>query len=240
MRSEHRTLPGTLQYLIQEIEDCNEVDSSKLIDFIHSAKLQKEEFEPFSDFSHQQGFSYARTRLYEGASFNIYLMSWAPGDFTAIHSHGQTDWGAVLFFSDVNHRLYKVQEKNIQLIDKTGVKAGTIAPVNGNLVHAMGNLSENPAMSLHIYGSEKGISNANDGSLVYELEKMQIRRTHGEAYINIAEENCLETLKGLTTNKETLVDYLNIVLPYYKKNGFSEMCNKIVSILSDPESHFLH
>jgi predicted metal-dependent enzyme (double-stranded beta helix superfamily) len=239
MRSEHTTLPETLQFLIQEIEGCSGMNSGKLIDFIHSAKLLKEEFEPFSDFSHDPGLSYARTRLYEGRNFNIYLMSWAPGDFTAIHSHGMTDWGAVVFFSGASHRLYEVKDTHILLKDASPVPAGLVAPVNGKLVHAMGNLSEVPAMSLHIYGSDQSISNANDGSLVYELEKKLIRRTHGEAYINLAGENCLQTIEGLTTDEVTLLDYLDIVRPYYLKNELIEMCEKIDQVKRFPNNYLL-
>ncbi len=226
-----------MQFLIQEIEVCKEMNSGKLIDVIHSARLSKEEFEPFSDFSHDPGLSYARTRLYEGRNFNIYLMSWAPGDFTAIHSHGLTDWGAVVFFSGVSHRLYEVTETHITLKDASSVPEGLVAPVNGNLVHAMGNLSELPAMSLHIYGSDQSISNANDGSLVYELEKKLIRRTHGEAYINLATNNCLQTIEGLATDEATLLDYLDIVQPFYRKNNLFDMSEKIDQIRKAPVTY---
>jgi hypothetical protein len=103
----------------------------------------------------------------------------------------------------------------------------------------MGNLTDTPFITLHIYGSKKDVGNANDFSLVYEIEKRQIRTTNGAAYINIGDEYCKKTNRGLLTNVETLVDYLQLILPYYKKNNLSAAIRKIENYIKDPESYFV-
>jgi cysteine dioxygenase len=239
MRTEtHPPLTSKFDKLVTLIEERNQIDSETLIQLLKEIKFESSDMEPYQDFNHDPSLSYARKRIYEGDSFVIYLMSWSKGDFTAIHSHGSTDWGAVYFLSDIRHRLYEVHDKHIKLVDKSIVPKDTIVPVKGDLVHAMGNQTGLPSMSLHIYGSNRLQSNANDGSLVYEIEKKLIRTTHGEAYLNMKEENCLATETGLSADVETMTDYLTIILPYYRKNGLVKISTYIESILDNPALYY--
>jgi hypothetical protein len=162
-------------------------------------------------------------------------MSWVPGDFTAIHSHGSSEWGAVYFLGEVNHRLYRADKNKIELVQKGIVPEGFIAPVVGSLVHAMGNLATKPVMSLHIYGLNRPKSNANDDSLVYELEKKQIRTTDGSAFLNISEELCKKTEKGIITNTETVTDYFEIIRSFYQRNKLDNITSYIDKILRNPD-----
>jgi predicted metal-dependent enzyme (double-stranded beta helix superfamily) len=221
------------------LESAHRIDNSFLVALLKEANLNAENFHIYQNYKHDAALSYGRTVAYEGRNFIIYVMSWAPGDFTAIHSHGYSDWGSVVFFSDTNHNLYHADGHKISLAEKSIIPKGSIVPVNGNLVHAMGNLTDRPFITLHIYGSHQALSNANDFSLVYEIEKKQIRTTNGSAYINISEENCKKTDHGLVTNVETLVDYLQIILPYYKRNKLNSAIKKIEDYLIDPESYFI-
>jgi len=224
--------------IIQHIENCKNIDNDWLVSMLRGMNLKAEVLQDYQNFDHNQALSYGRTIIYQGNSFTIYIMSWSPGDFTAIHSHGVSDWGSVVFFSDTNHRLYDAHGLTIQLVKKGIIPAGTVAPVTGNLVHAMGNQTDKPFITLHIYGSNQQISNANDSSLVYEIEKKQIRTTTGAAYINITDDLCKNTERGLLTNVETLVDYLQIVLPYYKKNHLESAIKKVEGYINDPQSYF--
>ncbi|MCX6231569.1 MAG: cysteine dioxygenase family protein [Bacteroidetes bacterium] len=231
-------LSPSLQRLLEGIENNNITDSNRLVSLMKALKLNADDFNAYTFFDHSITESYGRKKIYEGENFVIFLMSWAVGDFTAIHSHGNTDWGGVYFCDDINHRLYQVENNNIELKDSSIIPAGTIVAVNGSLVHAMGNLSNKPLKSLHIYGSNQKISNANDFSRVYELEKNQIRTTDGAAYININENKCKETEVGLYTTKDTILDYFSIILPFYKKNKLNDMADYIEAVMKNPDLYF--
>jgi hypothetical protein len=224
-----------IERIVTQIEENSSMDSNRLLQIVKNSRISAADLESYQDFRHDPVLSYGRTKIYEGRNFSIYLMSWSGGDFTAVHNHGFTDWGAVYFFSDIKHRLYKVEGKHITLQDKSVVPSGTLVPVNGSLVHAMGNQTGLPSMSLHIYGSNHNISIANDASKVYELEKKLIRTTHGEAYLNLNEHNFTSSVEGLTTDADTLTDYLEIILPYYKKNGQTGVTQYIDTILRNPD-----
>jgi cysteine dioxygenase len=229
---------SAIENIAELIESSQRVDNMFLMSLLKRANLKDEDFSYYQNYRHDPSLSYGRSVIREGKNFIIYMMSWAPGDFTAIHSHGYSEWGGVVFFSNANHRLYQADGKKITLVEKSIIPKGSIVPVQGGFVHAMGNLSDDPFMTLHIYGSGRAGSNANDFSEVYEIEKKRIRTTNGAAYINISDEHCKKTEIGLVTDIDTLVDYLQIVLPYYKKNGISSCVEKIEGYLADPESYF--
>jgi len=158
--------------------------SHALVEMIHSLHFKPDEFYSLSDFHHPVDKSYGRNKLYSGQNFGIFLMSWAKGDFTAIHNHGQTDWGAVVLLGDVHHRLYDIRNQKLVLTGKNVIPSGTVAPVQGDLIHAMGNFDDKPSMTLHIYGSNNHLEIPGISSRIFELEKNRIRTTNGEAYIN--------------------------------------------------------
>jgi cysteine dioxygenase len=230
---------STAENIADLIESSHRIDNTFLVALLREAKLKAEDFRKYYTFKHDVAQSYGRSVVYEGRNFIIYVMSWAPGDFTAIHSHGHSDWGSVVFFSDTNHRLYHAKGLKIELVEKSIIPKGSVVPVTGDFVHAMGNLTDTQFMTLHIYGSDKSVSNANDFSKIYEIEKKQIRTTNGAAYINISDEYCKKTDQGLLTNVETLVDYMQIILPYYKKNKLTSAIKKIEDYITDPESYFI-
>jgi predicted metal-dependent enzyme (double-stranded beta helix superfamily) len=235
MKTTSTELPKSLKKIIAGIENEKNIDCSRLLELIKQNIPENADYLPFNKFEHPVCDSYGRNNIYEGKNFSIYIMSWAPGDFTAIHSHGLSDWGAVYFFSDINHRLYTASGNKVELAQKGIVPAGTIVPVSGDLVHAMGNLGKSPVITLHIYGLNQQKSNANDNSFVYEMEKKQIRTTDGSAYINIREELCKRTDKGIVSNAETVKDYFEIISSYYRKNKLTPMVNYIQKVLLSPE-----
>ena len=230
-------LPEKMNVLISEMEKCQTYANDDLIHILQTFQFKAEDFWNLADFGHSPQYSYGRTKIYQGRNFSIFLMSWAENDFTAIHNHGQCDWGAVCFLGEVHHRLYQYENESIVLTDKCIIPAGTLVPVQGNLVHAMGNLSDRPSLSLHIYGSNNPIMQQDTTTRIFELEKKRIRFTSGEAFLD-GLESYDEPSTDLSTNEETLLDYLRIVLHFYEKSSNSVVTQYIKSVIQDPALYF--
>ena len=229
--------PGKLRTLVENIEEQGHLTSEFLLQLIPSLNLLAEDFSELADFNHLKHYSYGRTKLYKGTNFVIFLMSWAKNDFTAIHNHGQADCGAVYFLGEVNHRSYQVENNHLLLTGHSIIPTGTVVPVPGALVHAMGNLSDQPSLSLHIYGFNHPSETTDTTTRIFELEKKRVRFTSGEAFLD-GHESFGKPSIDVTTNEETLVDYLKIILPYYEMNHKPAMVKQIKAILQDPSSYF--
>ncbi|MEI7831035.1 MAG: cysteine dioxygenase family protein [Prolixibacteraceae bacterium] len=230
-------IPKKLQTLISEIEQSDILINDDLTRILPTLQLKAEDFWHLADFSHAPQYSYGRSKIYTGRNFEIFLMSWAQNDYTAIHNHGRSDWGAVCFLSEVHHRLYQYDGQSIVLADKSIIPTGAVVPVQGNLVHAMGNLTEQPSLSLHIYGSNFSIEEPDQTTRIFELEKKRIRFTSGEAFLDGIE--CFgKPSIDVTTNEETLLDYLGIISPFYEKGGNAGISAYIKSVIQDPSVYF--
>ncbi len=231
--------PVKIEALVSQIESKMSMTSELLVMMLQSLDIQAEELQQFADPYHPQHFSYGRRKIYTGNNFAVYLMTWASGDFTAIHNHGYTDWGAVCFLGEITHRHYSLEGNEIKLVSPAIIQPGTVAPVNGSLIHAMGNLNQGYSLSLHVYGSNRpGLIVPNNTSHIYELEKKRTRITSGEAYIDGSDYGGIYS-DNIRTNEETLIDYLKILLPYYEKNNHTEMVAYIRSVLTDPAHYFM-
>jgi len=214
------TLPQSVKIIIQALEENeNEIENIALLKIVKNAGITEKDFVQYSKFDHCKTESYGRNTLYKGKNFGIYVMSWSPGDFTGIHGHGHSEWGVVYFLGDADHRTYKVAGNKVELETSEIISEGAAAPVCGDLVHAMGNLSREPFITLHIYGSNSYSGAITEDSKLYELEKNRIRTTLGPAYLNISDDLCKNKVSGIITDEKTKTDYYKIIQQFYKRNN---------------------
>lgn len=214
-----KSLPSSIIQLIKEIQENVPKNSNQLAGIVQNHPVIRDEVLPFHTFNHSAKESYGRRELFKSDAFCMYLMSWCPGDFTAIHDHGTTQWGCVLALDDFTHRLYQLSQDNLELKDNRPFLKGQTAAVYNNVIHMMGNAGKNNALSIHIYGTsdpEKQV--ARDTRIFYpELGKMTY--TQGAAYMlhpeGIPEQ--LHDFPGLDSAARE--DYFN--LTQFHKRGIS-------------------
>lgn len=176
-------LPKSIAELVKIIETAASIDNSILQAWLSEADIQAGDILPFSYSDHPAQESYGRTRIYQSARVKIFVMTWNPGDFTAIHDHEPAEWGAVQFFGEIEHRLYSADNNHVILKQADTLHSGMRAGVTGRLIHAMGNHTSQPVLTLHIYGTNSNFS-TNWLTRVYEPEKERVILTDGSAYLN--------------------------------------------------------
>ena len=209
-----------------------------LFDIISGIKFSENDFIPYQTFKHSNHESYGRKLLIDKGKFKILLMSWRPGDFTAIHNHGFTEWGIVHFFGEATHRLYENQSDSISLLESTNFSAGQNASVCGDLTHLMGNSSSKEFTTLHIYGSNTRTEKISQNALVYVPERKKIVVTEGSAYVQMTNALKISEKNFSHYNLETLIDYFNLILPYYIKNKQIDVITKINMYIKKPELYY--
>ncbi|MEC7268568.1 MAG: cysteine dioxygenase family protein, partial [Bacteroidota bacterium] len=156
----HTQLTSSLNSLVQALES-NEISScAKLRSLLTEADIKSEELLPWANYDHPVEDSYGRKVVYENKHFEVMVMSWTPGDMSAIHNHGNTQWGCVQVFGQAEHATFKVDEDEIYTLSRETLTNGQIIHVNHSLVHQMGNSGHQPFLSLHVYGIDT-IENAS-------------------------------------------------------------------------------
>jgi cysteine dioxygenase len=181
----NQPLPASVKALISALQNLENPSAREVCRLVSEMHISRDRLLPLAHFDHPAEESYGRRLLFLSQRFRIILMSWAPGDFTAIHDHGTTDWGCVLALGRTTHRLYSLEEGILKLKATGDLLPGTAAPLYGKLIHLMGNASTQAVMSLHIYGSCQPTPEISANSRVYCLENNQTFFTNGPAFLNL-------------------------------------------------------
>lgn len=200
-------LPKAMKELIEKLTSLKDCNNKILGEIMCEIQFLPDDFLPFTHFDHPDTESYGRTLLHKDERFKIILMSWAPGDFTAIHDHGNVEWGAVYSMGNATHRLYEMRNNMLHLRSSDKILAGQTHVLAGTLIHMMGNLEMTNNISIHIYGLNKAEKDISIETKVFSPENNCIFETAGPAFLNLQ--------PGLIYKKEVLTPIDQIALDDY-------------------------
>ena len=217
MKKMKTELSSTIYKLILDIKNAGKMDNSLITEIVNSNKLSEKDLGAFVSFGHANSQSYGRKLIFDNGNFKLLLMSWKAGDFTAIHNHGNTEWGCVYFFGEASHRLYEIVDDELKIIQKDNFHEGQIAAVCGDLTHMMGNAGSKDFTTLHIYGSNTRNSNVSENAKVYLPEFKKVVTTMGSAYLNMDSNIMLSEKLLLKMRQDVLLDYVTLVKPFYER-----------------------
>ncbi|MBV6427764.1 MAG: Trans-aconitate 2-methyltransferase [Haliscomenobacter sp.] len=176
-------LPPSLQSIANHLHQNRLLTPGQMRKLLLDAAVRPEELLPWADFDHPDADSYGRKMAYKGPNFEIMVMSWKPGDFSSIHDHGHTQWGAVQVFGPAEHATFRVDSGRISTLARWQMEPYEAVGVHHDLVHQMGNpTADQPFLSLHIYGEPEDDPSITGDARVFDLFKQQIQRVNGGVF----------------------------------------------------------
>lgn len=190
-------LPASLQNIIEKLEPQHYLKPSEMRRIVLDAQVKPEDLEPWADFDHPVQDSYGRKLVYHGGHFEIMVMSWRPGDFSTLHDHGYTQWGAVQIFGPAEHATFREEDGYISTLARWTVQPGDAIGVSHSLVHQMGNPSSDTFfLSLHVYGLAQDVDNITGDARVFDLENNTIQRVDGGVFFALPPEGIKKVEEG--------------------------------------------
>ena len=210
-------LPLSIKRLITSLQSQRVLDPNIARQLVIDAKIHQEDLLTWADFSHSVADSYGRKLVYDGGNFEIIVMSWLPGDFSAIHDHGSTQWGAVQCFGSGEHWVYKLKNQVLSTHSQTAFPPGTVVAVNHDLIHQMGNPSESPFLSLHVYGCENSHGSITGDARIFELWEGCIQYTDGGVFFALPEDQINTKVYGLKGDCQTTLHHLQCLRDRLKR-----------------------
>lgn len=220
--------PPKIENLITTLNSKLTWKNNEVATVIKKLNIKQEDVANYQHFNHHTTLSYGRTCIYENNNFRLLLMSWCPGDVTAIHDHGRTDWGGVLFFGDMTHRLYTEKLGTLATATKNKMKKDSFVPITGNIIHLMANKTEKNIATLHIYGFNKPLNEEESKAIIYAPEYNKKIHTAGSAYVNMKKEYALFEENLPKMKEDDFKDYINIVKPFYARNNNLHLINNAI------------
>jgi predicted metal-dependent enzyme (double-stranded beta helix superfamily) len=208
--------PG-LKRLKDMIDGDNSMSVTKVAEYVQEAAIEEADLMPYADYDHPVSDGYGRQMVVESAHYEIMVMSWAPGNFSAVHDHGYTNWGAVQVFGHVQHHTFAVKHDVFTITRKEILANKTIIKVNHPLIHQMGNVTSSPYLTLHVYGNNDHTGNITADARIFELELGLIKHTSGGAFFNLPDEKVYDIGQMPEIDQQTFVHQASILLQYYQR-----------------------
>lgn len=198
-----QSLPKSIQRLISNIQSQSVLVPKIARQCILDARISQEDLIGWADFDHPITDSYGRKLLYECDSFEIMVMSWAPGDYSTIHDHGVAQWGAVQCFGKAEHYVYTLTDGVLQTLKRLDFSSGEVKAVADDMIHQMGNPGESCFFSLHVYGTENSKGSITSNARIFDLLECSIQRTDGGVFFCLPETQIKERHYGLQADADT-------------------------------------
>ncbi len=246
----YENLSKSLQNIARGLEIENYMDSDKLANLVESSNVKLEDLEPWAEFNHSQIHSYGRRMLHKGRNFEIMLMSWYPEDFSSIHDHGYANWGIVQAHGNFEHAVFKVSDEHITTVLRENIKSSNIIKVSNELIHQLGNPSNNNILSLHIYGRDENKNDITSHARIFDLDENKVQRADGGMFLALPEpeikvreqilkpdyatwlRHTTELIKRLQKAKDTGIEFDNknledLISKFLSKDKFQEILTNL-------------
>lgn len=215
-----------LNDLILTIEQDNHCSPQRIRQHILDANLSVRDLQPWTDFQHSAFHSYGRKAVYESRYLEVMVMSWDPGDFSAIHDHGHAQWGAVQCFGEAEHSIYVLDGDILRTVAIEPCHPNAVHAVNPELIHQMGNPGDSSFLSLHIYGRQEPADFITGDAQIFDLFEGCKQLTNGGAFFCLPEDQIVGRRSGLRGDRPTtlrhhrqLRDRIQRILAERKQDG---------------------
>ena len=141
--------------------------------------------------------------VHDGGFFEVMVMCWRPGDYSAIHDHGKAEFGAVKIFGDVEHAMFKLEDQKFTTISRERVKSGTTLKVTPSLIHQMGNPGESNFFTLHVYGNVDLDSGVTSEARIFDYSRNELLFVNGGIFYLLPESEIVYRKKLPEADYET-------------------------------------
>jgi len=227
-------LSAGLKKLVSSLNQQETLNGEVVENIISKMHISAGDLKSYTDFGHPAKISYGRRTVFENSRFKILVISWIPGDSTAIHNHGSSDWGCILHFGKTVHRIYEFRDRWLSLSSAKLFDHGDVCLLDSSLIHLMGNAGLQGTVSLHIYGKHLLPTLEDDLATVYQPERKKLIKTQGEAYLQLDRSSVKGEQRFTSIDQDTLLDYLTLVKPFYQRNENQEMLQRISNLMCQP------
>lgn len=227
------SIENLIKTLDQKFEKNPNLKPSEIISIIFQSEITEKNIHEWADYNHSVKESYGRKMIYKHPNYEVMVMSWKPGDYAAIHDHGHTQWGAVKVFGSAEHATFRWQDDELSTLSRQFLEPGKIIGVSHSLIHSMGNPTETPFLSLHIYGTSSPKNFITGDARLFNLENNTIQRVNGGVFYELSKDQILSLTEGPKGDFPTRTRYLINLLrrveqfPEIKQTRLDEIYNAL-------------
>jgi hypothetical protein len=196
-------LPPAVAALLDAVQAAGDLTPACAAALLAGARLGPADLTRWQDLRHPLADSYGRKLIARGPHFELLLMSWVPGDYSAIHDHGRAEWGAVRYFGAADRIVFDLDDDLLSIRERTRMGCNDVCAVDADLIHLMGNPGGKPFFSLHLYGRAEADPAITGGARIFDLFEDRIQRTDGGVFFCLTERDIHRREPGPRADAET-------------------------------------
>jgi hypothetical protein len=205
-------LPPAVAALLDAVQAAGDLTPASAAALLAGARLGPADLTRWQDLRHPLADSYGRRLIARGPHFELLLMSWLPGDYSAIHDHGRAEWGAVRYFGAADHIVFDLDDGLLSIRERMRTAYDDVCAVDADLIHLMGNAGDRPFFSLHLYGRAEADPAITGGARIFDLLEDRIQRTDGGVFFCLPESDIANREPGPRADAQTRLLHHRLML----------------------------
>tara|TARA_B100001167_G_scaffold172961_1_gene124938 strand:- start:39 stop:716 length:678 start_codon:yes stop_codon:yes gene_type:complete len=184
-----------VENLVKTLESLKQVTPESVYKVVSECDIGVEDLKEWIDYDYPISDSYGRKMVHDGGFFEVMVMCWRPGDYSAIHDHGKAEFGAVKIFGDAEHASFELDGGKLTTIVRERNESGTTLKVTASLIHQMGNPGEKNFFSLHVYGNVDLESGITSEARIFDYSRNELLFVNGGVFYLLPESEIMRREK---------------------------------------------
>jgi len=193
----------SVKNLVKTLESLEQFTPESVHKVVSECDLGIEDLKDWIDYDYPVSDSYGRKMVHDGGFFEVMVMCWRPGDYSAIHDHGKAEFGAVKMFGDAEHASFELEGGRLTTIARERNESGTTLKVTASLIHQMGNPGEKNFFSLHVYGNVNLESGITSEARIFDYSRNELLFVNGGVFYLLPESEIVHRKKLPEADDET-------------------------------------
>ncbi|MCS5660862.1 MAG: cysteine dioxygenase family protein [Dehalococcoidia bacterium] len=185
----------SVKNLVKTLENLEQFTPESVHEVVSECDIGIEDLKDWIDYDYPVSDSYGRKMVHDGGFFEVMVMCWRPGDYSAIHDHGKAEFGAVKIFGDAEHASFKLDGGKLTTIVRERNESGTTLKVTASLIHQMGNPGEKNFFSLHVYGNVDLESGITSEARIFDYSRNELLFVNGGVFYLLPESEIMRREK---------------------------------------------
>ena len=193
----------SVKNLVKTLESLEEFTPESVHEVVSECDIGVEDLKNWIVYDYPVSDSYGRKMVHDGGFFEVMVMCWRPGDYSAIHDHGKAEFGAVKLFGGAEHASFELEEGRLTTIARERNESGTTLKVTASLIHQMGNPGEENFFSLHVYGNVDLESGITSEARIFDYSRNELLFVNGGVFYLLPESEIVHRKKLPEADDET-------------------------------------
>ena len=223
----------SVENLVKALENLEQFTPESVHRVVSECDIGVEDLGNWIDYDYPVADSYGRKMVHDGGFFEVMVMCWRPGDYSAIHDHGKAEFGAVKIFGDVEHAMFKLEDQKFTTISRERVKSGTTLKVTPSLIHQMGNPGESNFFTLLVYGNVDLDSGVTSEARIFDYSRNELLFVNGGIFYLLPESEIVYRKKlpeaDYTTRARDLIEASKRAKAMGNDSEYRRLMNEISS-----------